>query len=226
MLQYDDRDRFEYAGAAGGFLDRAGYPFTRGRLFDTMERDRGQYDDARDVFWATGAALLLRRSALDEVGLLDERFEMHMEEIDLCWRLQRHGYRVRVEPASTVYHIGGASLPQSSPRKTYYNFRNSLLMLYKNLSPSAWRTTLPLRLTCDLAALGRTLAFGNVQEAKAILRAYRDAFRMRRHYREERPGPSDPTVRPPYQGLVPVDYYLRGRHTFAELPPSNFESLG
>ncbi|PSQ87903.1 MAG: glycosyltransferase family 2 protein, partial [Bacteroidetes bacterium QH_2_63_10] len=167
-----------------------------------------------------------RRSALDEVGLLDERFEMHMEEIDLCWRLQRHGYRVRVEPASTVYHIGGASLPQSSPRKTYYNFRNSLLMLYKNLSPSAWRTTLPLRLTCDLAALGRTLAFGNVQEAKAILRAYRDAFRVRRHYREERPGPSDPTVRPPYRGLVPVDYYLRGRHTFAELPPSNFESLG
>ena len=226
MLQYDDRERFEYAGAAGGLLDRAGYPFTRGRLFDTMERDRGQYDDARNVFWATGAALLLRRSALDEVGLLDERFEMHMEEIDLCWRLQRHGYRVRVAPESTVYHIGGASLPQSSPRKTYYNFRNSLLMLYKNLPPSAWRTTLPLRVACDTAALGRTLTLGRLNEAKAILRAYRDACRMRHHYRNVRPGPSDPTVLPPYRGLVPVDYYLLGRRTFADLPTSNFEPSG
>ncbi|MFB6278385.1 MAG: glycosyltransferase family 2 protein [Salinibacter sp.] len=225
MLQYDDRDRFEYAGAAGGYLDRAGYPFTRGRLFDTMERDRGQYDDARDVFWATGAALLLRRSALNEVGLLDERFEMHMEEIDLCWRLQRHGYRVRVNPKSTVYHIGGASLPQSSPRKTYYNFRNSLLMLYKNLPPSAWRRTLPLRVACDTAALGRALVQGQTQEAGAMLRAYRDAFRMRRHYRDRRPDPADPVVRPPYRGLAPVDYFLLGRRTFRALPASNFSSL-
>jgi hypothetical protein len=225
MLQFDDRTRFEYAGAAGGFLDRAGYPFTRGRLFDTMEVDRGQYDDARDVFWATGAALLLRRSALDEVGLLDERFEMHMEEIDLCWRLQRHGYRVRVEPASTVYHIGGASLPQSSPRKTYYNFRNSLLMLYKNLPPAAWRRTIALRMACDTAALGRTLAQGALQEAGAILRAYRDAFRMRRHYRDMRPGPAAATVLPPYRGVAPVDYFVRGRRTFEELPSANFEPL-
>jgi GT2 family glycosyltransferase len=222
LLQYDDRGRFEYAGAAGGYLDRAGYPFTRGRLFDTMERDRGQYDDVRDVFWATGAALLLRRSALDEVGLLDERFEMHMEEIDLCWRLQRHGYRVRVEPQSTVYHIGGASLPQASPRKTYYNFRNSLLMLYKNLPPSVWRTTLPLRMACDTAALGRVLVQGRFREARAMLRAYHDAFRMRRYYRTERPNPPERPVLPPYRGLVPVDYFLRGRETFEDLPASNF----
>ena len=224
MLQYDDHSRFEYAGAAGGYLDRAGYPFTRGRLFNTMERDHGQYDDARDIFWATGAALLLRRSALDEVGLLDERFEMHMEEIDLCWRLQRHGYRVRIAPESTVYHIGGASLPQSSPRKTYYNFRNSLLMLYKNLPPSTWRRTLPLRMACDTAALGRALARGKPAEAKAILRAYRDAFRMHWAYTDDRPTSSDPSVVPPYRGLVPVDYFLRGRRTFADLPSSRFAS--
>ncbi|MCS3940143.1 hypothetical protein GGP84_002790 [Salinibacter ruber] len=222
LLQYDDHGRFEYAGGAGGFLDRAGYPFTRGRLFETMERDRGQYDDPRDVFWATGAALLLRRSALDEVGPLDERFEMHMEEIDLCWRLWRHGYRVRVAPESTVYHIGGASLPQSSPRKTYYNYRNSLLMLYKNLPPSAWRQTLPLRVACDVAALGRVLAQGRGREATAILRAYRDAFRMRRHYHDTRPAPADPAVLPFYRGLVPADYFLRGRRTFADLPRSRF----
>jgi GT2 family glycosyltransferase len=223
LLQYDDRDRFEYAGAAGGFLDRIGYPFTRGRLFTTMERDRGQYDDAREVFWASGAALMLRRSALDTVGLLDERFEMHMEEIDLCWRLWRHGYRVRIEPASEVYHIGGASLPQSSPRKTYYNFRNSLLMLYKNLSPSLWRRTLPLRMGCDAAAVGRTLAAGEFREAAAILRAYRDAFRMCAHYQSIRPTPDDRPVPPPYRGLVAVDYFLRGRQTFASLPTNRFQ---
>lgn len=224
LLQYEDRGRFEYAGAAGGFLDRAGYPFTRGRLFDTMERDRGQYDDACDVFWATGAAILLRRSALEEVGLLDERFEMHMEEIDLCWRLQRHGYRVRVQPESTVYHIGGASLPQGSPKKTYYNFRNSLLLLYKNLPPSVWRRTLPLRVACDCAALGRALVAGHDGEAGAIVRAYRDAFRMRRHYRDARPPDTERSVRPSYRGLVPVDYFLRGRTTFSSLPASQFRS--
>ncbi|MEX0747174.1 MAG: glycosyltransferase family 2 protein, partial [Rhodothermales bacterium] len=102
LLQYTDRTRFEYAGASGGFLDRLGYAFTRGRIFFAMEEDRGQYDDARDVFWASGACVVIRRSALDRVGLLDEQFEMHMEEIDLCWRLQRSGYRIRVEPASQV----------------------------------------------------------------------------------------------------------------------------
>jgi len=222
LLQYDDRDRFEYAGAAGGFLDRVGYPFTRGRMFDTMETDRGQYDDPCDVFWATGAALLLRRTALNEVGLLDERFKMHMEEIDLCWRLQRHGYRVRVQPKSTVYHIGGASLPQGSPRKAYYNFRNSLLLLYKNLPPSEWRKTMPLRVACDLAALGRTAAAGRMDEATAILRAYRDAAQMHRYYTDTRPAETDSRVLPPYRGLIPIDYFLRNRTTFASLPPRQF----
>jgi len=224
LLQYDDRSRFEYAGASGGFVDRVGYPFTRGRIFDTMEVDRGQYDDARDVFWATGAALLLRRSALDEVGVLDPRFEMHMEEIDLCWRLQRAGYRIRVEPESTVYHIGGASLPQGSPRKTYYNFRNSLLMLYKNLSDGAWRSTLALRLVFDSVAATRLLATGRKEEAWAVVRAYRDARRMRGAYETVRPAATDSTVLPPYRGILPVDYYLRGRTTFGDLPVSRFRA--
>ena len=223
LLQYDDHERFEYAGAAGGYLDRVGYPFTRGRLFDTMEPDHGQYDTAQDIFWATGAALMLRRSALDEVGLLDERFEMHMEEIDLCWRLWRHGYRVRAEPASEVYHIGGASLPQSSPRKTYYNFRNSLLMLYKNLPPQTWRRTLPVRMLCDAAAVGRSLATGHLDEAAAILRAYRDAVQMQGHYQSARPDPGTRPVHPPYRGLVAVDYFLRGRTTFDALPKGRFQ---
>ncbi len=225
LLQYDDRGRFEYAGGAGGYLDRLGYPFTRGRLVDTLEADRGQYDDARDIFWATGAALLLRRSALDKVGLLDERFEMHMEEIDLCWRLQRHGYRVRVQPQSTVYHIGGASLPQGDPQKTYYNFRNSLLLLYKNLPPATWRRTLPQRMACDAAALGRALVTGARGDAAAILRAYRDAYRMRRHYADQRPAEYE-AIPSPYQGILPIDYYLRGRTTFTDLPADHFLGAG
>jgi hypothetical protein len=222
LLQYDDRGRFEYAGASGGFLDRMGYPFTRGRLFDTMERDRGQYDDVRDIFWATGAALFLRRSAFDEADGLDEQFEMHMEEIDLCWRLQRLGYRVCVEPASTVYHIGGASLPQGSPRKAYYNFRNSLLMLYKNLPPAHWRRTFPVRIALDTVAALKALIDGKLEEAAAIVRAYRDAHRMRGFYRDVRPQPGTAPVLPRYRGLVPYDYFVRGRRTFAELPDFRF----
>ena len=226
LLQYDDRSQFEYAGASGGYLDRVGYPFTRGRIFDTMETDRGQYDDPRDVFWATGASILLRRTALQEVGLLDEQFEMHMEEIDLCWRLQRHGYRVRVQPKSTVYHIGGASLPKGSPRKTYYNYRNSLLLLYKNLPPSAWRRTFPLRIACDCAAIGRALVTGHEGEAAAILRAYRDAHAMKSHYSSVRPSSDEAPVLPPYRGLIPFDYFLRGRKTFSELPIQKFRGHG
>ena len=221
LLQFTHRDRFEYAGASGGFLDRLGYPFTRGRLVRTLEHDHGQYDDARDVFWATGAALMLRRSALDTVGVLDERFEMHMEEIDLCWRLQRHGYRVRVEPSSEVYHIGGASLPQGSPRKAYYNHRNSLLMLYKNLSPAAWRRVFPQRAAMDGAIALQALAGGRLDEVRAIVRAYRDAHRMRVHYTDARPT-SAAAVPLPYRGVLPVDYLLRGRRHFTDLPADRF----
>lgn len=225
LVQYQQRDHFEYAGGSGGFLDRFGYPFTRGRIFFTMEADHGQYDDARDVFWATGAALLLRRSALNAVGLLDERFVMHMEEIDLCWRLWRRGYRVRVEPASEVYHIGGGSLPQGNPRKVYYNFRNSLLMLYKNLPPSTWRTYFPLRATLDALALLRALGSGRTREARAILQAYRDAHHLRTSYEGERPDSAESGVLPSYRGSIVMDYFLRGRRRFSELPPERFQPL-
>lgn len=224
LHQYDERERFEYAGAAGGHLDALGYPFTRGRIFSTLEPDTGQYDDAGPVFWATGAALLLRRSALDEVGLLDERFEMHMEEIDLCWRLQRAGYRIAVHPESTVYHIGGGSLPQGNPRKAYYNFRNSLLMLYKNLPPAAWRQTFLLRLLLDTVAIFRALLGGNGAEARAILRAYRDAHRMKQLYAAERPSSSDDAPRPSYTGSIVWDYFVQRRRHFSDLPAQRFRA--
>jgi GT2 family glycosyltransferase len=222
LLQHADAARFEYAGASGGFLDLFGYPFTRGRIFFTLEEDRGQYDDASDVFWATGAAIVLRRSALDEVGLLDEQFEMHMEEIDLCWRLQRAGYRVRVEPSSEVYHIGGGSLPVGDNRKVYYNFRNSLLMLYKNLPPSTWAHVFPRRILLDAVAGTRALLKGRPKETWAILRAYGDAHRMKRAYRDIRPTLNDPTVLPPYRRSIVADYFLHGRKVFRALPKDSF----
>ena len=226
LLQYYDRGRFEYAGASGGFLDRFGYPFLRGRVFFDMEADRGQYDDARDVFWATGAALVLRRSALDEVGLLDELFFMHMEEIDLCWRLWRRGWRVRVVPQSVVYHIGGGSLPQGNARKVYYNFRNGLLLLYKNLPPSAWRRIFPLRAALDALAAARALMAGRPGEAAAIARAYRDAHRLRRHYQDRRPSAAETLVLPPYKGSIVWDYFARGFRRFSELPKDRFRTVG
>lgn len=225
LLQHGNRSRFEYAGAAGGFLDRFGYPFTRGRIFFDMEDDAGQYDDARDVFWATGAAVLLRRSALDEVGLLDEHFTMHMEEIDLCWRLQRAGYRIRVEPASEVYHIGGGSLPQGDARKVYYNFRNSLLLLYKNLPDAEWKRVFAARSLLDAAAAARALAAGRPTESTAIMRAYTDAHRMKDAYADDRPTAIDQTVLPSYGGSIVYDYFVRRRRRFSNLPEENFRTM-
>lgn len=225
LLQHTDHSMFEYAGACGGFLDRLGYPFARGRIFFTVEEDRGQYDDEADVFWATGAAIMLRRAALDEVGLLDEHFRLHMEEIDLCWRLQRHGYRVVVNPKSETYHIGGASLPQGTPLKAYYNFRNSLLLLFKNLPPATFRRILVQRVLFDGAAWWRALFTGRPREALAITRAYLDGHRMRRLYAGERPSPEEPAVLPPYRRSIVVDYFLRRIRSFANLPTDWFLPL-
>ena len=222
FLQFEKRNWFEYSGAAGGYMDKYGYPFNRGRLFFTVEKDIGQYDTSTNIFWATGAAMMLRKSALDQVGLLDEIFYLHMEEIDLCWRLQRAGYRIRSVPTSQIYHIGGASLPRTNAQKLYYNFRNSLLLLYKNLPPRFWRQLFLRRLLFDIGALLRTLIRLRWDETLAILRGYRDAFRLRHHYKNERPSENDTVVLPPYQRSIVFDYFIRFRRRFSELPPQHF----
>ncbi|HLE57943.1 MAG TPA: glycosyltransferase family 2 protein [Rhodothermia bacterium] len=222
LLDRETRSLFEYAGGSGGFLDGLGYPFTRGRIFFTLEEDVGQYDDPARIFWATGAAIMMRRSALEVVGLLDVEFEFHMEEIDLCWRLARAGYEIRVEPASQVYHVGGASLPRGSTRKTYYNFRNSLLMLYKNIPRRHRLRVFTLRLATDFAALVRMLATGYFGDAAAVLRAYRDYLRMAPRYRSTRPARGELGVLPPYRGSIVLDYFLLGRRHFSDLPARRF----
>jgi GT2 family glycosyltransferase len=172
MLSWKQEDHFEYAGAAGGWLDRWGYPFCRGRIFGTVEQDNGQYDAPERVFWASGAALFIRAELYHEAGGLDPYFFAHMEEIDLCWRLQRLGYQIWCCPESVVHHVGGGSLPQGNPRKTFLNFRNNLIMLHKNLHGFERYSTLFIRLMLDGIAGAKSLFQGNTAEIFIILKAH------------------------------------------------------
>ena len=150
LLSYARRDEFEYAGASGGFIDKYGYPFCRGRVFSNVEKDHGQYDTVEDIFWATGAAMFVRSDIYRTMGGLDDDFFAHMEEIDFCWRIKNMGFKIKVNPASVVYHIGGGTLPKNNPMKTFLNFRNSLYLLIKNLPDERLAKILILRFLFDL----------------------------------------------------------------------------
>lgn len=183
ILSYKDRFKFEYAGAAGGLLDRYGYPFCRGRLFDRVEYDLCQYDDgAADIAWASGAALMVRRDVYMKAGGLDELFFAHMEEIDLCCRIHSLGYRICVVPDSHVYHLGGASLAQGNPKKTYLNFRNNLLLLHKNLPEKRGKKLLFKRRLMDTLAFFMYVAKLDFPNARAILKAHSDFRKMKIRY--------------------------------------------
>ena len=186
VLDYKRKSHFEYAGAAGGFIDRYGYPFCRGRIFDTVEEDKGQYDTVADIFWATGAALLVRTAAYRDAGGLDGRFFAHMEEIDLCWRLRARGHRIVCVPASTVYHVGGATLSVGNPRKSYLIFRNNLLMLYKNLPADELCRVMAVRCVLDYVAAFRFALGGSWAHCKAVVEARRDFRRMKNDYKAVR----------------------------------------
>ncbi len=183
ILSYKQKDMFEYAGAAGGLLDKYGYPYCRGRLFDRIERDDHQYDNGpADIAWASGAALMVRRDVYLKAGGLDELFFAHMEEIDLCCRMHNMGYRVCVVPASHVYHLGGASLAQGNPKKTYLNFRNNLLLLHKNLPEKKGKKVLFKRRLMDTLAFFMYVAKLDFKNAKAILDAHSDFRKMKKNY--------------------------------------------
>ena len=181
LLSVANRNKFEYAGAAGGFIDRYGYPFCRGRIFDVVEEDHGQYDTIADVMWATGACLMIRSKDYWDAGALDGRFFAHNEEIDLCWRLRLMNRRIVCIPSSKVYHVGGGTLPKSNPMKTFLNFRNNLTMLYKNLPDDELRHTMRVRYMLDYLAAWETLLVNrNFADFKAIYKARR-AFKAWRH---------------------------------------------
>lgn len=214
----DNPNQFEYAGAAGGFLDRNGYPYCRGRIFSTVEKDNGQYDDTIEVDWASGACLLIRRDLYLKAGGLDASFFAHMEEIDLCWRLWRLGYKVCAVGSASVKHLGGGSLPMGSPRKTYLNFRNNLLLLRKNLPHKGRKGKLIKRRLLDTIALFKELATFHPRQAAAIFKAHRHYSAMARKLETER---HDSTM-PPLNLLaqrpnIITQYYLRGRKLFSRL---------
>lgn len=188
VLSIAERDRFEYAGAAGGFIDYLGYPFCRGRILSNLEKDQGQYDEAVECFWATGACMMVRSALYHHLGGLDELFFAHMEEIDFCWRAKMLGYQVWCVPASTVWHVGGGTLPNNSPRKLYFNYRNNLLMLYKNLPESVRARRIFVRMLLDGMSAAVYLVTGKWSFFRAVWKAHRDYRRLRR---EEDPSPFD-----------------------------------
>lgn len=183
IMSYNDKTMFEHAGAAGGLLDKNGYPYCRGRVFSEIETDHGQYDAApSSIFWASGAAMTVRRDVYIKAGGLDNEFFAHMEEIDLCWRMQLLGYKIFAVPSSRVYHLGGGSLDYKNPRKTYLNFRNNLLMMYKNLPDSSRDRKLFVRRLLDTLAWGMYVAKFDFKNAKAVFKAHRDFARMKKMY--------------------------------------------
>ena len=219
ILSYTQRDHFEYAGAAGGWLDAWGYPFCRGRVFDTVEKDIGQYNDHCPVFWASGAALLIRSRCFHEMGGFDPYFFAHQEEIDLCWRLQHAGYEIYVEPASIVYHLGGGTLPQGNSRKTYLNFRNNLIMLWKNLPAGERFWKVPLRFCLDGLAAWKELLGGKPQLFGAVVKAHLHVIGWWLFHRKNSPYPmrKSKQLHGLYSGLLPWQYFGKQRRTFKEL---------
>lgn len=222
LLSDRTEGQFDYAGGSGGFMDRMGYAYARGRLFSTIEVDEGQYDDPIDIFWASGAAFAIRAPVFRSLGGFPEDFRFHMEEIDLCWRVWNRGFKVRAQPASCVYHLGGASLSASDPRKTFFNFRNSLLMMTRNLDTPLWPLRILLRLILDgIAAIPFALT-GGLGHVLAILRAHWSYYRLlptviqqRSHLSGERTNPRDPEQMKPVSILIA--YHLRGIRRFQDL---------
>lgn len=222
LLSLTDKDFFEYAGASGGFIDRYGYPFCRGRIFDTLEEDNGQYDYRQEIFWATGACLFIRAKDYADVGGLDARFFAHNEEIDLCWRLRLRGRKIYCIPESVVYHLGGGSLPKGNPMKTFLNFRNNLTMLYKNLPESELRHVMRWRWFLDyLAAWKMLLLDWNVGEFKAVYRARRAFKAWRKDFSADREQiqqrRAEGTATGMYAHSILWQYYVKGNHHFSKL---------
>ena len=221
ILSYYQRTHFEHAGAAGGYIDRFGFPFCRGRIFGVVEEDKGQYDTVADVFWATGACLVVRSKTYWKVGGLDDDFFAHMEEIDLCWRLRSRGYRVVCIPESTVYHIGGGTLGMEHPHKTYLNFRNNLLLLYKNVPARLLKRTMLWRFFFDYSAAFQLLISGKPHNAMSVFTARTDFKRMRPSFQEKRKENILYSITTNqndiFQKSVVFEYYLKGKKTFDKL---------
>ncbi len=218
---YHDKKMFEYAGAAGGFMDKYGYPFCRGRILEITEEDHGQYDDVREIFWATGACLFIRSTCYREINGFDEDFFAHMEEIDLCWRLKNLGYKIMYSPHSTVYHVGGGTLNKSSAKKTYLNFRNNLILLCKNHPAEYLFSKMCLRMILDGVAAFKFLLSGQFRHFIAVLKAHRSFYSVLpstiKKRKELQMKIKKYTITAVYLHCIVFDFYIRGKRTFKEI---------
>ncbi len=221
IKSFYNRDYFEHAGASGGFIDYLGFPFCRGRVVGTAEMDRGQYDTVIDVFWATGACLLIRSELYNQVGGLDDEFFAHMEEIDLCWRLRSRSFRIVCIPQSEVYHVGGGTLHVEHPHKTYLNFRNNLLMLYKNLPQKSLSNIMRWRMLFDYAAAFQLFVTGKPKNAKSVFKARRDFKKMLPGFVDKRIENLSSATRTDFPEMlrksIVIEYYLKGNKTYSKL---------
>jgi len=221
IKSFYNRDYFEHAGASGGFIDYLGFPFCRGRVVGTAEMDRGQYDTVIDVFWATGACLLIRSELYNQVGGLDDEFFAHMEEIDLCWRLRSRSFRIVCIPQSEVYHVGGGTLHVEHPHKTYLNFRNNLLMLYKNLPQKSLSNIMRCRMLFDYAAAFQLFVTGKPKNAKSVFKARRDFKKMLPGFVDKRIENLSSATRTDFPEMlrksIVIEYYLKGNKTYSKL---------
>lgn len=226
VRSYHQPEYFEYAGAAGGFMDRDGFIFCRGRIFDSFEKDNGQYNNNREIFWATGACLAVRSNAYWSVGGLDEDFFAHMEEIDLCWRLKNTGKRIMYCSESTVYHVGGGTLNKINPRKTYLNFRNNLFLLLKNYRLGNVMGKLFFRMFLDGLAVWKFLFQGQWRHCGAVLRAHYSFYSSFGKFRQKRKQLED-TIHEPntsgyYHKSIVWQYFMKGKRKFSELDEQDF----
>lgn len=221
IRSYLQKECFEYAGAAGGFMDSYGYPFCRGRILNVVEKDEGQYDSIVPIFWATGAALCIRKADYEAAGGLDGRFFAHMEEIDLCWRLRARGRKIVCLPQSVVYHLGGGTLQKENPRKTFLNFRNNLLMLYKNLPDEELKRVLRIRTLLDALAALNYLIKGEWRNAQAIWRARKEFALLRKEFKESREENQRAALPQPIPErttrCILWSYYLQGKRRFSQI---------
>ncbi len=221
ILAYHQKNQFEYAGAAGGFIDTMGYPFCRGRIFNTVEKDKGQYNDLIEIFWASGACLFIKKDKYLEVGGLDVDFFAHMEEIDLCWRLHRAGFSIFYDGESVVYHVGGATLAAGSPRKVFFNFKNGLTLLIKNLPAGELVYKFPLRIFLDWAAALDFLLHGFGRSCLAVLKAHVYFFAGMGNDFSKRKKWSHLgfSVKPTLilNKMIVVDYFLKGKREYPDV---------
>ena len=216
-----NKEYFEYAGAVGGFIDIYGYPYCRGRVMSIVEKDYGQYDTQTDILWATGACLFVRTDVYKKVGGLDSLFFAHQEEIDMCWRLRSRGYRIVCTPQSVVYHIGGATLKVESPQKTFLNFRNNLLMLYKNLPENDVHRVFRVRFWLDFIAAAKFFLCGNPKNASAVFRARREFRQLKTEYTEIRKENLQKTVCSQIPEIrrksLLASFYFKGKRIYSKL---------